>query len=271
MAGGRGATGGGNGVGKIICHLRFTICDFWPLACFVWKRENILMPLQEIRTADNQEFIDRSANVLAENITAAIADRGECILGLSGGSTPKPIYEALGKMPLDWDHVRCFLIDERYVPADHNDSNQKMIRESLVTHARMKERNLIFPDTALPLEECVERYTRDLIALFDEHLADIVVLGMGNDGHIASLFPPLKKLAGSKEQLAIHTTTDQFAVHDRITVSLSPIAGAGHAVFLLKGADKKRVWNEMIMDIADEQRWPAKRVLKSTEVAVIWG
>lgn len=229
------------------------------------------MSLHEIHTAGDQEFVEQSAKLLAEKITAAIEDRGECILGLSGGSTPKPVYEALGKMSLPWDQVRCFLIDERYVPADHNDSNQKLVRESLVAHARIKERNLVFPDTSLPLEECVKRYARDLIALFDEHLADAVVLGMGNDGHVASLFPPLEQALMDDSRLVAHTETDQFAVHDRITVTLNPIAAANHAVFLLKGADKKKVWDKMTMNIADERRWPAKRVLESTEVTVVWG
>ena len=243
----------------------------WWMVRSMGKEHNSDMPLHEIRTAGDQEFVEQSAKFLAEKITDAIADRGECILGLSGGSTPKPVYEALGKMPLDWDHVRCFLIDERYVPADYNDSNQKLVRETLVAHARIKERNLVFPDTSLPLEECVKRYARDLIALFDEHLADLVILGMGSDGHIASLFPPLDQVLMDDSRMVAHTKTDQFAVHDRITVTLNPIAAANHAVFLLKGADKKKVWDEMTINIADERRWPAKRVLESTETTVIWG
>lgn len=217
--------------------------------------------------------------MLAALIAAAIADRGECILGLSGGSTPKPVYEALGAQGLDWDRVKCFLIDERYVPADHKDSNQKLVRESLVAQAHIKETNLVFPDTSLPLEQCIESYSRDLTSLFDEHLADVVVLGMGPDGHIASLFPVLQKLAMSpstslragNEQLAIHTITDQFAVHDRISVALPVIAASQHAVFLLNGDDKKKIWEEMIASSDDEARWPAKRVLESADVTIIFG
>lgn len=229
------------------------------------------MSLQEIHTGSEAEFISQAAAFLAQAITDVIQERGECILGLSGGSTPKPIYEALGKMPLPWDSVRCFLIDERYVSADHPDSNQKLIRESLVRYARMKERNLILPDTSLPRDACVERYARDLIALFEDHLADIVILGMGNDGHIASLFPPLEDHVMDDSRMAAHTQTQQFAVLDRITVTLYPIAAANHAVFLLKGPEKKKVWDEMMLSSKDERRWPAKRILNSADVTMIWG
>lgn len=235
------------------------------------KVKNARVPQRTIQAASDEDFVRKAAKHLADVITDAINKRGECILGLSGGSTPKPVYEALGKLPLPWDQVRCFLIDERYVPAGHNDSNQKLVRESLVAHARIKERNLVFPDTSLPLEECVKRYARDLIALFDEHLADIVVLGMGSDGHIASLFPPLNDNLMDDSRLAAHTVTDQFAVHDRITLTLNPIAAANHVVFLLKGAEKKKVWEEMTSSVEDGKRWPAKRVLESTDVTAIWG
>lgn len=235
------------------------------------KGHNACMSLRVMQTETEQEFVQRAAATLAKKITASVEKRGECILGLSGGSTPRPVYEALGKMPLAWDAVRCFLIDERHVAPDDKDSNQKLIRESLVAHARIKERDLVFPDTSLSVDACVERYARDLMALFDKHLADIVVLGMGHDGHIASLFPPLHEHLMDDSRLVAHTQTDQFAVHDRITVTLNPIAAANHAVFLLQGAEKKNVWGEMMASKEDERRWPVKKVLGNTEVTVVWG
>jgi len=229
------------------------------------------MQLHAIETSGEEEFVSQAVKFLAQKITDAIQERGECILGLSGGSTPKPVYEALGKVPLDWDAVRCFLIDERYVSPTNKDSNQKLVRESLVAHARIRERNLVFPDTSLPIDACVERYARDLLALFDEHLADIVILGMGNDGHIASLFPPLGEHLLDDSHLVAHTQTQEFAIPDRITVTLNSIAAANHIVFLLKGVEKKKVWDKMHFSSEDERRWPAKKILASTEVTVVWG
>ncbi|TSC99397.1 MAG: 6-phosphogluconolactonase [Candidatus Peregrinibacteria bacterium Greene1014_49] len=229
------------------------------------------MQLHVIETRDEAEFVSQAATFLAQAITDVIQERGGCIIGLSGGSTPKSVYEALGKISLDWDSVLCFLIDERYIPADNKDSNQKLVRESLVAHARIPETNLIFPDTSLPIDACVEHYARDLMVLFDKHLADIVVLGMGNDGHIASLFPPMVDSLMDDSRLVAHTQTDQFVVHDRITVTLNPIAAANHAVFLLNGMEKKKVWDAMMLDFENERRWPAKRILASTEVTVVWG
>lgn len=229
------------------------------------------MDLHAIHTSGEEEFVSQAATLLAQKITDVIGERGECIIGLSGGSTPKPVYEALGKMPLPWDLVRCFLIDERYVSPTDTDSNQKLIRDALVAHARIREHNLFFPDTSLSIDACVEHYARDLMALFEDHLADIIILGMGNDGHIASLFPPLGEHLMDESRLVVHTQTHQFAVPDRITVTLNPIAAANQVVFLLRGMEKKKVWDEMMLDMEHERRWPAKRILASTKVTVVWG
>ncbi len=216
-------------------------------------------------------FAQRAAEVIADVIGNSIIERGECIVGLSGGGTPKPVYDALGIMPIDWTKVRFFLIDERYVPADHADSNQRMIRETLLRHASVPEANLCFPDCALPLKQCLNDYTTRLKEQWNTHLPDLMILGMGPDGHIASLFPPLAGNLMDDTRLVAHTTTDAFAVHDRMTLTLNPIAAASSHIFLLKGEDKKRLWDEMLERPENERRWPAKRILEQPEVTVVTG
>ncbi len=236
------------------------------------------MLLDFIKTSDSQDFTSRAVTFLVEKINAAIAERGECIVGLSGGSTPKPIYEELGKQNLDWSKVHFFLIDERYVDPSSPDSNQKMIRETLLNGVTLRsgrprlegQSNFIFPNTTLPLDECIHKYAFDLHTLWDEYLTDVTVLGMGDDGHIASLFPPLAENLMDDSALVHHTITDKFAIHDRITLSLNAVASTNSSLMLLKGDAKRKVWDEMMASSEGEARWPVKRVMEVGEVTVMW-
>ncbi len=229
------------------------------------------MHIQEMQTSSEKDFIQQSALAIQKIIVASIQDRGECIIGLSGGSTPKPVYEALGAMELPWDKVKCFLVDERYIATDHAESNQRLIKDTLLKSAAMPKEHLCFPNTALPLSQCIEEYARHLQVIIADHLPDLVVLGMGEDGHIASLFPPVAELALGDQALVIHTTTDVFAIHDRITVSLNLLAASDQQMFLLRGAKKKNVWESMLKSKEGDSRWPAKRILKGERAMVVWG
>ena len=215
-------------------------------------------------------FTADATALLKEKIVAAIDDKDECSLGLSGGSTPRPVYEALGKdSDIDWNKVLLFLVDERYIEPDSNDSNQKLIRESLMQFADVPEDNLVFPDTTQSLESCLATYSRALTDLFSQRPPDLLVLGMGNDGHIASLFPPVPESA-FQEQLVLHTTTDAFAVHDRISVSPLVIMASQANVLLLKGDEKREVFEECV---ASEQmapgRWPLHVALATERLEVV--
>lgn len=228
------------------------------------------MSYHVVQTADQQAFIERSVDILADRIRAAITDHGRCILGLSGGNTPRPIYAALGqRSDIDWSAVHVFVIDERYVPADAPDSNQRMVRESFLTSASIPASGIVFPDTSLSIDDCIVDYTQRLQMQWADRLPDIITLGFGDDGHTASLFPPLRDDALGDERLVIHTTTDRFAGHDRITLTLNPIAAAQSHVLFLSGATKKDAWEEMLQSNEDERRWPLKRILGQQDVTVV--
>jgi 6-phosphogluconolactonase/glucosamine-6-phosphate isomerase/deaminase len=104
--------------------------------------------------------------------------------------------------------------------------------------------------------------------LFRKGPVEIVTLGLGEDGHIASLFPPLNDLAFG-EKLVIHTQTDRFAVKDRISVTMHLLQDARSHIFFLKGAGKKKVWDEMMGSDEEEQRWPAKAILELERSTVV--
>ncbi len=207
--------------------------------------------------------------VLTPHIIAAIEEQGRCILGLSGGSTPRPVYEALGQEKgIDWTKVWIFLVDDRYVPADNPNSNQFLLHSTLLKNAPMPQSHLIVPDTTLPIDQCVDLYCRHLADLLTKGPPDIVTLGMGDDGHIASLFPPLTDSALGP-QLAINTQTETFAVKQRISVTFQVLDQARQSFFFLKGAEKKKVWGQMLADSEGEKRWPAKRVMEKTVVTMV--
>ncbi|MBM3231338.1 6-phosphogluconolactonase [Candidatus Peregrinibacteria bacterium] len=218
------------------------------------------MDYDHIRTKGEQEFTQESVRLLAERIRQNIDEYGSAIVGLSGGSTPKPIYEALGKENINWSAVTVFLVDDRYVPAKDKHSNQHLVHSTLLKHATIPESQIIFPDTTLPIGECITDYEQKIAQMLSSGIPHIVILGMGEDGHIASLFPPLTEAAFG-DHLVVHTVTDTFDVRDRISVTLIVLGSAERKIFLLKGEGKKRVWEEMMESPEDIERWPAAAVL----------
>ena len=228
------------------------------------------MDIEQIATTSEQDFIDSSVRILSERIHQSIDEYGRAIVGLSGGGTPKPIYTELGKCAIPWDKVSIFLVDDRYVPAEHADSNQKLVRETLLKNAGIPEEQILFPDTSLPIEQCIHHYDLTLAGMLSAGIPHIVTLGMGDDGHIASLFPPVPD-EGYGDRLVLHTTTENFAVHDRITTTMVIIGSADRKIFFLKGEGKKKVWDEMMKTPEDLSRWPAAAALNlGGGVVVSW-
>src|SRR5689334_4557551 len=141
-------------------------------------------PLDVEICADVAALNRSSADWLEREIRAA-AERGACSVALSGGNSPRAFLQELAKRPLPWEQVRFFFVDERCVPPDHPDSNYRMAREALFEPAR------IDPARIHRMEG--ERADRDAAARDYEALLpavlDVVFLGIGEDGHTASLFP----------------------------------------------------------------------------------
>jgi 6-phosphogluconolactonase len=221
---------------------------------------------QHIPTDAEAEFIDRSCAELEQIIADAIVEKGKCILGLSGGSTPRPIYEALGQLvAVEWEKVAIFLVDERYVSSDDRESNQKLVRDTLLlgpATVRIRESGLCFPDTSLLLEECIDDYGFRIDQLMNEGI-DAVILGLGEDGHIASLFPGDIDAIVEKEKRVLHTMTDQFTVKDRITVTMPVLKSASKQFFFLKGKKKKEIFGTVMAANIDPVEYPAHAILET--------
>lgn len=202
-------------------------------------------PFSLIEAENETDFLNRGVEMLASAIRSTLAKQNRCLLGLSGGKTPAPIYEALGReKDIDWSKVWIFLVDDRYIRSDSPHSNQFLLRSTLLRSAPIPDSQLLFPQTNLPYEACVSEYDHVIGAALSKQTPDLIMLGMGNDGHIASLFPPVPEEArGPKNVIATHTET--FDIPKRISVTFPVLTKAKHALFLLQGKEKKRVWEEM--------------------------
>lgn len=234
--------------------------------------ERISMATQIVTTGSDQDFVTQAVAWMEQKIVGAIADKGHAIIGLSGGSTPRPVYGALGEAKsIEWDRVWMFLVDDRYCREDSPHSNQFLLRSSLLRSAPVPESQLLFPDTDLPVDECIAQYDAVIGDMLKKGGPDLVTLGLGDDGHIASLFPPVPEAAFGPKN-AIHTTTEKFDIKDRISVTMPVIAQAGAHLLLLKGAAKRDTWDAMMKAEDDPRRWPMQAVLKEgrTTVVTLW-
>lgn len=206
-----------------------------------------------LKSSTPEEFISTAAHYLTDAILTAQQSGKTMTIGLSGGSTPKPVYEKLSQeKKIDWERVQFFLLDERYVPFDHADSNTKMVRDTLLQNSAV-DAAFLFPDTRLPLDACIVDYDKKIAALHP----DLLMLGMGPDGHIASLFPPVPPEAFGPTGV-IHTTTDRFAVHDRISITFPVLEAATKRVFLITGAEKSALLQKMQLGNEDVNLFPAQ-------------
>jgi 6-phosphogluconolactonase len=182
-----------------------------------------------------------AAGRLAEAAGRAIAGHGRFSVALSGGSTPRKLYSLLAQPPfaqaVDWSRVYIFFADERFVPPDHPDSTLLLARETLLDHVPIPPANVYaMPTEGDTPENCAAAYAESLKSFFGAPLPrfDLILLGMGPDGHTASLFPGRPDYPGSVA--AIFDSPKPPPV--RITLTLDAINNAGEVWFLVTGADK---------------------------------
>lgn len=188
------------------------------------------------------------ADWIAARLGEAIAARGHATLALSGGTSPQPMHEALATRPVAWDRVELYFVDERAVPPDDPRSNYGMAR------ARLVERVALRAVHRMPAERPdLEAAARDYAALLPERL-DVVVLGVGHDGHTASLFPGTDWSRGGWPR-ALVTRSPEPPI-DRMTISPDLIRGAGARLVLATGGAKAEIVRVALEEPPDPARHP---------------
>ena len=221
--------------------------------------------------ADKAELVAGTAAQMVTMIGDAIAQRGRCSLALSGGSTPKPLYATLAQADLPWDKLYIYWGDERYVPIDHQDSNAKMAKEAWLDQVPIPAENVFIVPTATDSPAAsAEAYQAMLASSFDSQTAappvfDIMLLGMGDDGHTASLFPNTPALEETTRWVTVGSKDGQ----PRITFSVPLINRARQIIFLIAGANKQSALAQVFAPSADSSLYPS-RLIAPTDGAIYW-
>lgn len=199
-------------------------------------------------------------------------------VAFSGGHAPIPVFDYIVKHA-EFDpscHASIFEVDERYVPAAHPQSNQKMIMEHLITPIQRREHHdpiaaANFFNTNLSIRKALRAYNlllKDRLQTAD-YLFDLCVLGIGDNGHTASIFPGTRAIKTRK--LVAHTRSTSSEIKDRLTITFAAIMQSKHVLVLLQGKDDKQALQKMKDESVSIKEFPAKKLLEHPELTIIYG
>lgn len=216
------------------------------------------------------ELATALAGRVADRLSKAIAERATALLAVSGGTTPAKFFAALSATPIAWDKVIVTLVDERFVPASSPRSNAGLVAANLLQNAAKAARFVPLYHEAVGIEDAAASDDAALRSL--PWPLDVVVLGMGPDGHTASFFPDaddLPKLldpASDRIVLPVHAAS---AGEPRLTLSLARIVDAGFIALHIEGEDKRTAFDGAV---APGPRKPIRAVLDAAPkpVEVFW-
>ena len=206
----------------------------------------------ELRTFDDpRAHSDALAQAVGDALKASLAARGaasadangqaaHATLAVSGGTSPKPFLQTLSHAPLDWAHIDVTLVDDRWVPETDPASNAQLVRDTLLQNAGAAAYFLPLVDTGKPLETHIAELNADA----RRRLPDVAVLGMGEDGHTASIFADAPEwdfaISTPERFIAVHPGA---APHARVSLSMSALKQIGQVYLFIAGQKKLDVLN----------------------------
>ncbi|WP_428265765.1 6-phosphogluconolactonase [Haliangium sp.] len=225
----------------------------------------------EYRFDDRALLADTLAEDIAGSLRAAVDDRGAASLVLSGGRTPVPLFEALAARALPWDRITVTLADERWVDPTAEDSNERLVRHHLLRGPAAAARFVGLKTPAETPEAGAAETARALAAV--PRPFDVLVLGMGDDGHTASLFPHTAELAAAlaPESQAVCAAVRPAGLQPRMTLTLATLLASRRIVLHLSGDGKWAVYQRALAG-ADAGEMPIRAVLahRAPVVEVYW-
>jgi len=204
-------------------------------------------------------LVNRALELILARIETAIGQRGKFTIALSGGSTPKPLYEAIAMQDLPWEKIHVFWGDERYVPPDHPDSNQSMARKAWLDRVAIPEAHIHpMPTDQADPAAAAAAYEQHLQEFFqiqagDFPVLDVNLLGMGDDGHTASLFPHTEALKVQNRLITVGNKDGQ----PRLTFTAGAINASRCVIFVVAGANKRPALAQVFAPDGDPSAYPS--------------
>lgn len=233
-------------------------------------------PVELRRQTTPQDLFQAAAEEVIRSAADAIAQRGRFTIALSGGSTPRNLYTLIAanaSATLPWNQMFFFWGDERHVPPDSPDSNYRMAKETLLTKVPIPSTNIFpvpaeNPDAAVAAETYEQTLRKFFVVAPGEFPRfDLILLGMGPDGHTASLFPETAALE-EKSRLVVANWVEKLG-SSRITFTLPLLNAARCIAFLVSGTDKAAALHEVLEGKAPAEKYPSKLV-QPREGKLIW-
>jgi 6-phosphogluconolactonase len=232
---------------------------------------------RQLRVLDSPAALFReAADQFTRQALAAVESRGRFAVALSGGSTPKGLYSLLAtsaRSRLPWDRMFFFWGDERHVPPDDPESNYRMVFEALLSKVPVPGTNIFRMAAENPdANRAAEDYEQTLGNFFHPgpgHFPrfDLILLGMGSDGHTASLFPGTTALA-EKTRLVVANWVEKLK-SDRLTLTVPVLNHGAMVLFLVSGADKAPALREVLEGNQPLERYPSK-LIRPSDGELIW-
>jgi 6-phosphogluconolactonase len=228
------------------------------------------------RMTTPQDLFQAAADELVHTAMDAIQQRGRFVIALSGGSTPRSLYTLIAgtaSTTLPWGAIFFFWGDERHVPPTDPDSNYRMANETLLSKVPVPPSNIFPVPSELPdaarAADAYEQTLRKFFATASGEVPrfDLILLGMGPDGHTASLFPETAALQ-EPSRLVVANWVPKFGV-SRITFTLPLLNAARSAVFLVSGTDKAAVLRRVLEGNGLDEKYPS-RLVQPTDGKLIW-
>lgn len=211
---------------------------------------------------DLDELHEAAANAFCEFTNETLTAHGVMRVSLSGGSTPKGLYELLSLRDLPWNKIHWFWGDERNVPSDHADSNARMVREALFDRIAVPESNIhTVPIDVDDPQSAAEEYEQTLRQHFpsDQYPRwDLALLGMGDDAHTASLFPDSQALEETQRWF-VENWVEKYAAF-RYTLTAPAINSATQSWFLVAGESKREAVSQALSAPRNPRVYPAQLI-----------
>lgn len=236
-------------------------------------------PNAEVRILpDGAAIARRGAQEFVEIAVAAVKEKGSFQVALSGGSTPKALYGLLVndsalRSQVPWDKIHLFFGDERHVKPDDPQSNYRMAVETLISKSPLKPEQVSRIKAEYPeAEDAAQEYEREIrthFKLTDGQFPrfDLVLLGMGSEGHTASLFPGTKALHENR-RVAVHNWVGKVLMN-RITLTVPAINSAAHILFMVQGANKAPALTAVLERVYEPEQLPAQ-LIQPVNGTLLW-